>query len=81
MPLFSWLVYPNHAEYWANLPMKNGWMSYLYLTSFGYVAWIVMATVYHFTGNYLGFTDPMPMNFYAIGSLTYYGMAFAIVLR
>ena len=78
---FSWLVHPNTTEHWANLPMKNRWKSFIYLTLMAYCAWIAMLIGYRFIFDYQGVADPKPLNYYAIGSTSFFGLNLAILFR
>ena len=81
IPFLSWLVHPNITEYWANLPMMSRSSSYIYLTSIGYSTWIAMLVTYHLICDYLGVSHPMPLNFYALGSVTFLVLNVAILSR
>ena len=78
IPFLSWLVHPCTTEHWANLPMKNRWKSYIYLTSMALCAWMVMIIGYQFID---GVANPKPLNLYASGNITFCVLNVAMLFR
>ena len=70
------------ADYWARFSFKNRWNSYVLMMGYVFVLYVCLLGGYYLLWTtYLGFYQPMPLNWLVVANVAVFGIYPAVPLR